>query len=81
MAKRQGLVVSVDVPKCAHVPGTFEVKLAYPIRTGYANDDEGNTFQFQRRVAKTGKKSVFLDYRPTIGSWIAVPSWASMGVL
>lgn len=71
MGKLRGLVVAVSIPTVAHQPGTYQVRLAVPIKRGYATPDEGQSwFQYDRRVAKTSKRDVFLNYRPAIGTWV-----------
>lgn len=73
MRKIKGIVVSVTTPIVAHSPGTWQVKLIVPITKGYATEDEGETwYQYDRRVAKTSKRDVFVNYQPKVGQWIEV---------
>jgi hypothetical protein len=57
------------------MPGTWQVKLAVPIRKGYATDDDGSTwYQYDRRVALTSKREVFVNFLPKVGETIRVDS-------
>ncbi len=73
MRKIRGLVLSVTKPVVAAQDNTWQVKLAVPIWKGYATDDDGESwYQYDRRVAKTSKRDVFVNYQPKIGQWIEV---------
>lgn len=75
MGKLKGLVLSVTRPVVAASENTWQVKVAYPIRKGYATDDDGETwYQYDRRIAKTGKRDVFVNFQPKVGQWIEVPA-------
>lgn len=75
MRKIKGLVLAVTMPTIAHQPGTWQVKLAVPITKGYATEDNGESWiQYDRRVAKTGKRDVFVNFLPQVGQWIEVKS-------